>query len=113
MHSHLKQVGVCHGCAALVVGVALLGALWTAASSTLPQVLQGSPLKTGSDFEVVGEQEKLPALFQLSLDLNKDRSTQLYYSMSVTVYVVRLLTCVSLYIYNIMCCIKVGSEQFF
>lgn len=70
MYSHLKQVWVCCGGAALVVGVALPRALLVAPSSAFPQVLQWHALKTAPDLEVVGEQEKLPALLQFSLDLN-------------------------------------------
>lgn len=58
------------GGAALVVGVALPRALRTSASSVFPQVLQGHPLKTAPDLEVVGEQEELPALLQFGLHLN-------------------------------------------
>lgn len=70
MHSHLEQVRVSCGGAPLVVGVALPRALGTAPSGALPQVLERRSPKTAPDLEVVGEQEKLPALLQLSLDLH-------------------------------------------
>lgn len=61
------------GGAALVVGVALPGALRPVPSGALPQVLEGYAPKTAPDLEVVGEEEELPALLQLSLDLNSSR----------------------------------------
>lgn len=74
MYSHLKQVRVRCGGATLVVGFTLPRALWPVPSSTLPQVLEGCAPKTAPDLVVVGEQEKLPALLQFSLDLNTDRT---------------------------------------
>lgn len=68
-HSHLKQMRVhCRG-AGLVVGVALPTALGMLSSSVFPQVFEGSALKAAPDLQVVGEQEKLPALLQFSLHL--------------------------------------------
>ena len=58
------------GSSALLVRFALLGSVWAAASGTLPQVFQGSAPEAVPDLEVVGEQEELPALLQLSLDLD-------------------------------------------
>lgn len=59
---HLEQVGVCGRNAPLVVRVAASGAPWAVPAGTFPQMLQGDPLKAGPGLEVVGEEEKLPAL---------------------------------------------------
>lgn len=65
-----------HRVAALVVGLALPRTLLAVPSSALKQVLEGSSPETAPDLEVVGEQEKLPALLQFSLDLNTDTNTK-------------------------------------
>lgn len=55
--------------ASLVVGVALPRVAGTLSSGVFPQMFEGSALKAAPDLEVVGEEEKLPALLQLSLHL--------------------------------------------
>lgn len=73
MHSHLKQVRVSCGSASFVVGVTLLRALRPVPPGALPQVLERCTMETAADLEVVGEEEKLPALLQFSLDLNTNK----------------------------------------
>lgn len=77
MHSHLKKLGVRCRSVAPVVGDTAVGAPWVLPLWTFPQMLEVHPLKTASDLEVIGEQKKLPALFQFSLDLQTNTSLSL------------------------------------
>lgn len=73
VHGHLMQARASGAGAALVVRVILPSALRAVPSSALPQVLERRAPETAPDLVVVGEQEKLPALLQFSLDLNVNK----------------------------------------
>lgn len=61
---------MCCGGTALFIGVALPRALWAVPASAIPQILEGPAPEAAPGLEAVAEQEKLPALLQLRLDLN-------------------------------------------
>lgn len=76
VHDHLKQMGVRGRGSTVVVGVALPRAASVLPAGAFPQVLEGSSSETRPDLEVIGEQEKLPALFHFSLDLQQKQKFQ-------------------------------------